>query len=426
MLEAPYDSTPTPAARRAPRVVARRTPRIALVLGGGGLKGFAHIGVLRALRERGIRPTLIAGSSIGSLLGAASAGGLHEEEMAERAVALRRRELFRINHYGMLVERMRSPSLYLAEPLRALVEQVVPDGDFDALTTPLLVNTVDVARGTQVVWGLNGLRDVSVRDAVYASCALPGFFPPGRVDGRVCVDGGTVDNLPVSIAARGWNGTAVDAIIAVDVGNADLTHDTTIHDQGFASIFMRSASVMMHALQQPSLAHWSGPPMLLIRPRVSHIGWFVFGHAQELIDEGYRAASEALRGLDDLFTAPSGIFPRRHVRLTVDREKCTACGLCVALAPHVMGQGADGTAFALSHDLSWSPADGTFTRSCPTHAIGIEVLTRVQVASPILATPMVVPPTVVRASATPALHPLVTDPDALVLPIEPLPTHDPV
>ncbi|MGZ8468988.1 MAG: patatin-like phospholipase family protein, partial [Gemmatirosa sp.] len=76
MPRAPHDRFPSSDGRPAPRVVARRTPRVALVLGGGGLKGFAHIGVLRALRERGIRPTLIAGSSIGALLGAATAGGL--------------------------------------------------------------------------------------------------------------------------------------------------------------------------------------------------------------------------------------------------------------------------------------------------------------------------------------------------------------
>lgn len=415
MPGSPHDAAPPPAepslaARRSPRVVARSAPRIALVLGGGGLKGFAHIGVLRALRERGIRPSLYAGSSIGALLGAAAAGGLPETEMAARATALRRKELFRINHYGMLVERMRSASLYLAEPLRALVEQVVPDGDFDALPLPLLVNTVDVARGTQVVWGLNGLRDVPVRDAVYASCALPGFFPPGRVDGRVCVDGGTVDNLPVSIAARNGVAPPVDVIIAVDVGNADLTHDTTVHAQGFASIFMRSASVMMQALQVPPLSHWSGPPMLLVRPRVSHIGWFVFGRAEELIEEGYRAANEALRHLDELFTAPSGIFPRRHVRVTVDREKCTGCGLCVALAPHVMGQRSDGTAFALSHDLSWSPADGHFVRSCPTHAISVETVARLSVAPPLRAAPVTLP-----LVAADALDPAAQDPE-----VEPL------
>src|SRR5690242_6241898 len=94
----------TPDPRRAPRVVPRAAPRIALVLGGGGLKGFAHIGVLRALRERGIRPAVVGGSSIGALLAAAAAGGLRPEEMAARAIALQRRDLFRINHYGMLTE----------------------------------------------------------------------------------------------------------------------------------------------------------------------------------------------------------------------------------------------------------------------------------------------------------------------------------
>jgi NTE family protein len=376
--------------RRAPRVVPRAAPRIALVLGGGGLKGFAHIGVLRALRERGVRPAVVAGSSIGALLGAAVVGGVRPEEMATRALALQRRDLFRINHYGVLTERMRAESLYLAEPLRELVESVVPDVCFDALGVPLLVNTVDVARGTQVVWGLPGLRDVPVRDAVYASCALPGFFPPGRVDGRVCVDGGTIDNMPCSIAARGAGGPPVDAVIAVDVGNADLSHEETIHAQGFASIFMRSASVMMHALQEIPLGSWSGPPMLLIRPRVSHIGWFVFGRAQELIEEGYRAATEALRGFDAVLTAPGGIFPRRHVRVSVDRERCTRCGLCVALAPRSMGQDAVGVAYALNPGASWSPADGDFVKQCPTLAISVETAD----PRPALEAPTVGPPRV--------------------------------
>jgi NTE family protein len=395
-----HDADP-PGPRRAPRVVARAAPRIALVLGGGGLKGFAHIGVLRALRERGIRPALVAGSSIGALLGAAHAGGVEDEEMAFRALTLRRKDLFRMNHYGVLVDRMRAASLYLPEPLRALVESVVPEGTFDDAPLPLLVNTVDVAHGTQVVWGLPGLRDVSVRDAVYASCALPGFFPPGRVDGRVCVDGGTIDNLPVSVAARN-GGAPVDAVVAVDVGNADLTRDDTIHAQGFASIFMRSASIMMQALQAPPLAHWEGPPMLLVRPRVNHVGWFTFGTAEALIDEGYRATVEALRGLDALLAAPGGIYPRRTVRVTVDPARCTGCGLCVALAPRVMAQRGDGLAYAVSHDFSWSAADGGFAKSCPTQAIAVEAVGAALPAT-LAAAPALVPPDIVPAAATPAL-----------------------
>ena len=340
--------------------------RVAVVLGGGGLKGFAHIGVLRALEERGIRPSLYAGTSIGAFLGAAHASGLDTGEMARRALALRRRDLFRLNHVGVLLDRMRAASLYLAEPLRALSDSVVPGGlRFDQLRTPVLVNTVDVERGTQVVWGSPGLRDVRVADAVYASCALPGFFPPGNVGGRVCIDGGTVDNLPVGIAAMD-----ADVVIAVDVGNADLTHATEVHTQGFTAVFMRAASVMMHALQDISLAHWAGPPMLLVRPRVGHVGWFSFAHTDELIREGYRAGVEALTHWDEVTHATGGVFPRRRVRVNVDRDRCTGCGLCVALEPMLMALDGDRKAYA-RHAAEWSPASGDFVRHCPAHALSV-------------------------------------------------------
>ncbi|HWJ21919.1 MAG TPA: patatin-like phospholipase family protein [Gemmatimonadaceae bacterium] len=356
-------------------------PRIGLVLGGGGLKGFAHIGVLRALEERGIRPVLYAGTSIGALIATAYAGGMSVEEMTRRASSLRRRDLFRINHVGMLLARVRCPSLYLEETLRALCENVCPRGTFEQLPVPVLVNTVDLERGTMLVWGLPGLRDVSVTDAVYASCALPGFFPPGRVGDRLCIDGGTVDNLPVSVAATARSGgdgnsAPVDALIAVDVGSGDLGHDTDVATQGFASIYMRAATTMMHALQESPLARWSGPPMLLVRPRISHISWFSFDDTPQLIAEGYRAAHEALDHLSEALAVPGGVFPRRTVRLTVDEERCTGCGLCVALAPQIMGLDARRKAYALTHGLEWSPADGDFVRHCPTDAIGVQRIER--------------------------------------------------
>src|SRR3954470_16108227 len=175
--------------------------KVALVLGGGGMKGFAHIGVLRALEEHRIKPSVYAGTSIGALIAAAAVGRMPVEEMARRAESLRRRDLFRINHFGMLMDRMRSPSIYLEEPLRDLCRAVVPRGKFSDLPSPLLVNTVDLERGAPLIWGTPGLQDVDVQDAVYASCALPGYFPPGRVNDRLCVDGGVIDNLPVAIAA---------------------------------------------------------------------------------------------------------------------------------------------------------------------------------------------------------------------------------
>lgn len=337
--------------------------KIALVLGGGGMKGFAHIGVLKALEERGIRPSVYAGTSIGAMVAAAAVGGMTPDELARRAETLRRRDLFRINHFGMLMDRMRSRSIYLDEPLRALCESLIPKGTFDELPSPLLVNTVDIERGTQIVWGLPGLRDVSVQDAVYASCSLPGFFPPGQVDDRVCVDGGVIDNLPVAVAALG-----MDMVIAVDVGSSDLARDPGIAQQGFASIYMRSAMTMMHALQQFPLEQWSGPPMLLIRPKVGR-DWLSFTNSVQHIREGYRAAAKALEHFDTYIEQPSGIFPRKRVELSVSREKCIGCGLCAALAPTYMGMDSSGKAFTRTRVVEWSAADGEFVHHCPTSAI---------------------------------------------------------
>jgi len=111
--------------------------------------------------------------------------------------------------------------------------------------------------------------------------------------------------------------------------------------------------------------------MLLIRPKVSHVGWFSFGHTEELLEIGYTAAREALKGLPALLRAPGGIFPRRSVAITVDRDACTGCGLCVARAPHMMALDVDRKAYPLSSRQEWSPADGAFVQACPVGAIHV-------------------------------------------------------
>jgi len=361
--------TPRNLKRLSPAKPRRKAHKIALVLGGGGLKGFAHIGVFRALKELGIEPTVIAGTSIGALIGAAYARGVPLSEMTDRARALKRRDLFRLNRMGMLLERQHSPAIYLEEPLREVVKSVAGDKRLDQLKKTLLVNTVDIERGSQVVWGLPGLRDVSVLDAVYASCALPGFYPPGRIGERLCVDGGVLDNLPVSIAGLG-----MDAVIAVDTGSSDLEPESDIATAGFASIYMRAATTMMHALQLAPFATWTRPPMILIRPKVNHIGWFSFSNTDELLDAGYTAAMEACKHFEECITWGIGVFPRRAMQIEVDRKKCTGCTLCVALAPDLMGMDASQKAYPLQPVVEWSPADGDFVHHCPTLAISAKRL----------------------------------------------------
>lgn len=349
-------------------LTAQLPDRIALVFGGGGLKGFAHIGVLRALEERGVHPSVVAGSSIGSLIAAAYAGGMPVKEMERRARALTKRDLFRIDHIHMVTKRMLAPALYLPGPLDALVRDIVPAGTFADLKIPLLVSTVDLERGSQVVWGLPGLQHVSVADAVYASCALPGFFPPRVLGGRTCVDGGVMDNLPVGIAVQG-----MDAVIGVDVGSTSLITARRIKDKGFAAIYMRAAQTMMKALQTSQLAGWAGPPLLLVRPAVWHINWFSFAHIGRTIDAGYEATINALDQAGDSLCSSGGVYPVRRVDIVVDREKCTGCRLCATMAPDIMRMDEAGKAEVLTTPVDWSRADGDFVHQCPTDAISVSI-----------------------------------------------------
>ncbi len=338
------------------------------MLGGGGLKGFAHIGVLRAFEERGIKPTVLAGTSIGSLIAAAYAGGMPIAEMERRATELRKDDLFRIDHFSMVAKRMLSPSLYLAKPLENLVRDIVPSGTFRDLGRTLLVNSVDLEAASQVLWGLPGLQDVEIADAVYASCALPGFFPPGRLGGRTCADGGISDNVPALAASHD-----VDAVIAVDVGSTNLARARRIGEKGFAAIYMRAAQVMMKSLQSLQLRTWRGPPLLLVRPAVWHYNLFSFAHVRRMIDLGYDAAVEALdRAGASLMLG--GIWPRRMVEVSVDRSACTGCTLCATLAPRMMAMDQDGKASVLVSPVEWSRADGEFVHQCPTNAIRVDVV----------------------------------------------------
>jgi NTE family protein len=344
--------------------------RVALVLGGGGLKGFAHLGALRALEAHGVEPVVFAGTSIGALVAAAYVGGTPLEVLEERARSLRKADLFRIDHLGMVGRRMRNTSLYLEGPLRHLVEELVPPGTFAEWQRPLLVSTVNLEQQEQVVWGLPGLRDVPVRDAVYASCALPGFFPPAKVGEFWCVDGGVLDNVPARPATLG-----ADVVLAVDVGSSSVTIARRVHEKGFAAIYNRAAQSMMHALQTAQLQLWDAPPLVLVRPRVWHFGWFAFGHSDAFIDAGRVAMEEALRVLPQALDAGRGVWPRQEISLTIDPARCTGCGLCAAIAPRFMRMTPAGLAEPTADHFMWSRADGDFVHQCPTDAIDLTAVT---------------------------------------------------
>jgi NTE family protein len=338
--------------------------RVTLVLGGGGLKGLAHIGVLRALHDRDIEPALIIGTSMGALIGATWASGMPLTEMEERARAVRRRHVFQVAHYDMAFKRMHSPAIYREDPLDELVRSLVGEVTISALRRRLLINTVDLHAGRQVFFGLPGTRDTPLADAVFASCALPGIFPPRDIEGRFYIDGAVVENLPVRIAAS----LSSDPVIAVAL-TAPGVQRSQAETEGFAATYIRALEIMMQSQLITSLRTWEGPPILLVVPELVDVPMFSFRHTDGLLAEGYRAMLEALDrvGMPLARLAP-GVHPRTAVRLSVDPGTCIGCGLCVERAPSLF-QMEGPKAVCIAPEQHWSPVDGSVVQECPVGAI---------------------------------------------------------
>jgi NTE family protein len=345
-----------------------RNRSFSLVLGGGGTRGLAHIGVLQALEEHRLTPEEVIGTSVGALVGAAWCAGLAPRELRQIAEHLRRDDLFRLAHSGMALRRLRAPAIYRPEPLADLVRGVLGDVTFAELPRPLLVNTVDINSGTQVFWGAPGLQNVAVADAVIASCTLPGFLPPHRIGQRWFVDGAVSGNLPVHPAARPDRGL----VIAVDV-SARGRPPLSVHRLGFPAVYARASELGIQRMDEVALRSWGRPPLVLIRPRVWHVELLSFRHNLELVDAGSQAMHAVL---DSPHAVPPldgvGVYPRRRVRVEVLRDRCVGCGACVLSGP--AGQFTlDGEGKAVPTDPTpvWSPVDGYSVGVCPTSAIAV-------------------------------------------------------
>jgi NTE family protein len=281
--------------------VKSESPRIALELGSGGLKGMAHIGVLRALEEAEIRPMLYSGSSVGALVAAAAAHGLTLADLESVADRMQRSPVFQIDYVNLLRYGLRTPALYRSRPLLALCNELFGSSTFRDLQTPLVVSTVDVETATQLWWGLNRLPDASVADAVYASCAMPGLLPPGRVGDRLCMDGGVRDPLALGALAP-----LADVVIAVvlDRGVPPPSRATLCPAP---SMWWHAQSIVMRDLSRHTIQDWDGPPLVVIRPDVRQAHSLCGGDPRQVIQAGYEGAQKVLSQLEGLTTELGGV-----------------------------------------------------------------------------------------------------------------------
>lgn len=269
-------------------------PRTILVLGGGGMKGIAHVGVWKALEEAGVRPDAIIGTSIGALIGTCLSAGMGWRELAEIARKLKREDIVSINKRAVWLGGVREASVFDGEHYLNYIRRSLPVEEFSELKIPLRMNAVSLVSGEEVWFGTGVRDDAPLAEVVYASCAVPIYFPPMKIGDDHLVDGGVLDVLPLKRAIE-WG---AERIIAVDVGSDLLPPDPGYFDRGMIAIHDRVLNINLKVQRQQCMDGYEGPPMLYVRPKIGHLHAFDFERTQFFLEEGYRAAREALAGAE--------------------------------------------------------------------------------------------------------------------------------
>lgn len=294
-----------------------RKPIIGLALGGGAARGWAHFGVIRALEEAGIKPDLVCGTSIGALVGAAyAAGDLEPLEEWVRGLSVR-------DVIGLMDVRL-SSGILKGERLMNFFRTRFTEKPIEDLPMPFGAVATSLQTGAEV-W----LRKGSAMDAVRASIALPGLFSPVVHDGKVVVDGGLVNPVPVSLARA----MGAELVIAVDLCSDIVGHFPTtppaqppvetpategsewirkLQDSlgalmpsqatsdepqipSMLDVMASSINIMQVRITRSRMA--GDPPDLLVAPRLAYLGLLDFHRAEEAIEEGRRAVERVAHNL---------------------------------------------------------------------------------------------------------------------------------
>ncbi|GIE82978.1 patatin [Actinoplanes philippinensis] len=251
--------------------------RIGLALGGGAVRGAAHIGVLDALDRAGLQPAIITGTSAGALVGALYANGMSPAEIAEVAQTLR---------WARLVRPGRTrKALFETSKLGLFLETTLGGVGFEGLRRPFAAIACDLTTGSEVV-----LRSGPVASAVLASAAIPGVFPPVERDGHLLVDGGLVTMVPAALARQ----MGADIVIAVDVSGP---------------LPRRPPTTVLHILVAVSTLQPGGRDALdeqadlVLKPEVDAYAFWELTRIPEFEESGREATEKALPVIHALLTA---------------------------------------------------------------------------------------------------------------------------
>jgi NTE family protein len=245
-------------------------PGIGLALGGGFARGFAHLGVLEVLERNHIPISCIAGTSVGSILGAAYASGAPLARIIAICKTLRFRDIarWRVSRLGLASNHR----------LGDLIERVFESRQFEDLRIPMAVVATDLNTGEPVV-----LTNGNLVDAIRASCAFPGLFEPVEIGTRCLADGALVAPVPTRAARE----LGAEFVLGVSVGIQDV-------NRGSPSNVFQVMTRAVSAAQKHQLEVWERHADLVLRPDVSSLAWDDFERAEEAIEAGAAVTQRAL------------------------------------------------------------------------------------------------------------------------------------
>jgi len=246
----------------------------ALVLGVGGAKGLAHVGVLMALEEAGIQPDLIVGASMGALIGFLYSAGLPLSAIQQECLKFHRQKYFALADPSFSFTGFIS-----GKRLLAYLKKITGNPDFEGLKIPLAVVVTDSTTGEKLV-----IQEGSVAEAVRGSISIPGIFTPHPWQGRWLLDGGLTEPLPVPTALS----LGATEIYAVDVlGRLPprMSRRPTLLD-----FYIKSVAILQRSLTRTALEDAD----VVIQPDMSEVLWSDFHKARFAIQEGYQTAKIVL------------------------------------------------------------------------------------------------------------------------------------
>ncbi|MGH1365851.1 MAG: patatin-like phospholipase family protein [Calditrichia bacterium] len=280
--------------------------KVALVLGGGGARGLAHIGVLKALERAGVEVDLIVGCSFGAIIGAMYAQTpdakyveekLHEftrtKEFGDLGVNALKKHVHKsddivtqftrsVKNWLMLGLSAKRAALLKGERLENAITWLIKDEDITTATIPFACNATDLITGRPYLF-----TSGSICQAVVASSTIPGFFPPVEIDGHKLVDGAITHNLPVRFVRN----LGADFTIAVDV-HPNLHPENEFNN--VLDVILRTKTITAHTLSEEALFEMD----LIINPDVKSFFWHEFNEIEAIIRAGEQAVEQRLEKLE--------------------------------------------------------------------------------------------------------------------------------